>query len=477
LTQLTYTQLERELFPRLAGGIRWGLERTEALLHGVGSPHRAYRVLHVGGTNGKGSVAATLAAVLEETGKRVGLYTSPHLCTFRERIQAAGHPLSEEQILAAARRLWPTIQESGATFFEATTAIAFLALAEAGVDWAVVEVGLGGRLDATNVVMPEVAVLTNVALDHTELLGTELSSIAMEKAGIIKSGRPVVTGETNAAVLEVFGKRARELGAPLHRLDPADLGEVAWDRSGTRFRLATAAWGEIELRTPLVGPHQATNAALAVRALELLATDGRPDLDTIRAGVQRVKWPGRLQIATVGGTTWVFDAAHNPAGVEALRAAFPHLRLPRPVVLLAGFLADKDWIGMLQRLCPLADAVVLTIPPTAPQHRRWDPAAAAAHIRLPVPNIEPEFRAALDRASELALAGVAHEANFAGGTVLVTGSLHTVGDALLALGLATDSPTVMDPSTATTSLIAASLAPTHEPPVAQPTLPVGVIGV
>src|SRR5690606_29480790 len=193
LSPLTYDALVAELFPRLTGGIRWGLERTERLLAAVGDPHRSYRTLHAGGTNGKGSVAATLASVLGQTGALAGLYTSPHLCTFRERIQIGGAPIGEEQFVAAATRLWPHILRESPSFFEATTAIAFLALAEAGVEVAAIEVGLGGRLDATNVIRPDVVALTNVALDHAQYLGDTIEAVAREKAGIIKAGVPVVT--------------------------------------------------------------------------------------------------------------------------------------------------------------------------------------------------------------------------------------------------------------------------------------------
>lgn len=437
MSRLSYADLVRELFPRLAGGVRWGLERTEALLRSVGSPHLSFRVVHVGGTNGKGSVAASVASVLTAAGHRTGLYTSPHLCTFRERMRVDGRPLSEEAILAAANRLWPLIEESGATFFEATTAIAFLAFAEAGVEWAVVEVGLGGRLDATNVVRPEVVVLTNVALDHTDMLGGTRRRIAAEKAGIVKPGAPVVTGETDAAVLDVFREHAAAAGAPLHLLAPDELGAVACSLEGTRFRLATRAWGELELTTPLVGPHQATNAALAVRALECLDDDARPTAGELRAGLERVRWPGRLQVERVGGAVWLFDGAHNPAAADALAAALRRLAPPRPRVFVAGILADKAWPGMLATFARLADHLVLTVPPSAPPHRRWDPAAAAERVRGTASVIvEPAFGRALELAAGLAAPGGEGEGGAPGGSVVVTGSLHTVGDALLALGRA-----------------------------------------
>lgn len=427
MTTLTYHELVRQLFPRLSGGIRWGLERTQRLLAAVGDPHLAYRTIHVGGTNGKGSVAATLASVLGQTGALTGLYTSPHLCTFRERIQIGGVPIGEEQLVAAASRLWPHIEEEGPSFFEATTAIAFLALAEAGVEVAVVEVGLGGRLDATNVVRPDVVALTNVALDHAQYLGDTIAGVAREKAGIIKPGVPVVTAEPEGEAREIFVRRAAEAGAPLTVLEADEPRAVRVSVEGTGFRLPSAVWGELELFTPLIGTHQAMNAALAVRALERLSPEHRPTRADVVEGVARVRWPGRAQILHHEGRTWVLDVAHNPAGVAALAGTLRALPLPRPVTVVVGILGDKDWSAMLPPLVRGADHAVLTSPPTAPAHRRWDPYEALRAAPGVAAEVVPDFLAALAQAVEWA--GPA-------GTVVVTGSFHTVGDALIALGRA-----------------------------------------
>ncbi|HEV2130617.1 MAG TPA: Mur ligase family protein, partial [Longimicrobiaceae bacterium] len=248
------------LFARTSGGIRWGLERTEELLAGVGDPHRRFRSLLIGGTNGKGSVAALCEAALRAEappGRRIGLYTSPHLVRFSERIRIDGRPASDELLLDAAERLRPEIERTGATFFEATTAIAFLCLAEAGVEMAVVEVGLGGRLDATNVLSPLVTAVTNVALDHTEYLGDSLAQIAAEKAGIFRAGVPALTGEREPEVLAVLRERAAEVGAPLRVLD--ELVRIESARTsveGTTVTLDSAHWGRQSVRVPLLGEHQ-----------------------------------------------------------------------------------------------------------------------------------------------------------------------------------------------------------------------------
>jgi dihydrofolate synthase/folylpolyglutamate synthase len=424
LPRLTYDQLVAELFPRLTGGIRWGLDRTRRILEADGNPHHRFRSIHVGGTNGKGSVAAHIESVLRHDGRRVGLYTSPHLCTFRERIRIAGHVIDEDALLRAAARLWPVIQEERPSFFEATTAMAFAAFADADIDIAVIEVGLGGRLDATNVITPDVVALTNVSLDHVQLLGDTLQDVAREKAGIIKAGVPVVTADSGVG-LEVFTATAAELNAPLHRVAVHAARAAA---PGTTFTVHTATWGELTLRTPLLGSHQALNAALAVTALDVL-TDARPAQEAVRRGIDMVRWPGRLQRETIAGATWLFDVAHNVAGVEALIAALGEIGLHRPIVAVVGVLGDKDWSNMLAPLHAAADRVILTSPPTAPAERRWNPTDALRAAPSERAEIIEDFTLALDRARVLAGAG---------GTVVVTGSFHTVGDAMAVFGLCSD---------------------------------------
>lgn len=419
------------LYGRTTGGIRWGLERTEELLAGVGDPHRRFHSLHVGGTNGKGSVSALCDAALRAAspGRRVGLYTSPHLVRFAERIRVDGAPVDADLLAACVERLRPDIERAEATFFEAATAVAFLCFAEAGVETAVVEVGLGGRLDSTSVVSPVVTAVTNVARDHAEFLGDSPEEIAFEKAGIWKPGVPAITAEIDPAALRVLRERAEAVGAPFSALDEvACVDDVRLDAGGTTFRLGSDAWGECTLRTLLVGAHQARNAALAAELLALLPAGLRPGWDAVERGFASARWPGRFQVERVGSTTWVLDVAHNPAGVQALAATVDAVDLPRPLVLVAGILSDKEWSEMLPPLLSRADAAVLTIAPTAPEARRWDPEAVAsalpANVRIPV-RVIPDFEAALQRAGTLAPHGA----------VLVTGSVHTVGDALSLLGL------------------------------------------
>jgi dihydrofolate synthase / folylpolyglutamate synthase len=418
------------LFPRASGGIRWGLERTEALLAAVGNPHRRFRAVHVGGTNGKGSVCALADAALRAAGsaRPVGLYTSPHLVSFAERIRVDGRPLDVGALAEAERALRPPVEETGATFFEAATALAFLAFARAGVETAVVEVGLGGRLDSTSVVEPLATAVTSVALDHTEYLGGTLEEIAAEKAGIFRADVPALTGETAPGPLAVLRRCAAEAGAPLALLDGvARVERVRTSLEGTSFLLDSDRWGRREVRLPLPGAHQARNAALAAELLGLLPEGVLPPWEAVEAGFAAVRWPGRMQVERIRGATWILDVAHNPAGARTLAETVAALAPERPLVMVAGVLADKAWEEMLPPLLDLADAAILTVPPSAPEGRRWDPAAAAARLAPPIPcRAIPELEAALMRAETLAPHG----------TVLVTGSVHTVGDALRALGIA-----------------------------------------
>lgn len=402
------------------GEIRWGLRRTRSMLHSVGCPHMAFRSLHVGGTNGKGSVAAMIASILECAGQRVGLYTSPHLVDFAERIRIAGRPVEDEVLAAGVRRLRPLAEQLGATFFETTTALAFLCFAEAEVDFVVAEVGLGGRLDATNVLLPEVAAITNVAWDHSEYLGHSLSAIAGEKAGISKPGIPLVLGRLEPEAGRIVRETAKRAGAPLLQLGyDAGVRRIRIQRDCTDLEyVGPGARQAVNLRCPLLGAHQAWNAGLAALAVQSLPAPWPPTAAEIQAGIAAVRWPGRLQIEGRGERTWVLDVAHNTVGVDALAQGLTSLDLPTPLALVAAILGDKPWPEMLPPLMALADVSVFTVAPSMPPERRWDAAAVAATVSsYPVQVIE-DFAAALDYAAQAAA------------TIVVTGSHHTVGDAM-----------------------------------------------
>jgi dihydrofolate synthase / folylpolyglutamate synthase len=418
--------LVERLFPPLATGVHWDLDRTRRALAALGDPHRSYSTLHVGGTNGKGSVTSTLGSVLRTSGLRTACYTSPHLCSFRERLLIDGRPLAEEDIVGYAQDILDPVLSFGLTFFEAITLLAMYAFAREGAEAAVMEVGLGGRLDATNVVMPEVAAVTNVAMDHTEYLGDTRAQIAREKAGIMKPGVPFVTAENSPELLELFRRLAAETGAPFSRVDPDGLEAVQVTSRATSFEFETSTWGRLHLRTPLVGRHQATNAALAVSVLEQLGDRLRPSAAEIVEGVASVVYHGRDEIREVEGCTWLFDVAHNTAGIRSLVDTIDRLDLPSPLVAVIGVLGDKDWRSMLPELLSRTDEAILTQPPSAPEDRRWDPAVAAEQVDAStVVHVVDDFVEAMARAKGKA----------SGGTVVVTGSVHTVGSAMSMLGL------------------------------------------
>jgi len=428
LDPLTEDPLLHALFPALATGVEWGLERTERALAVLGDPHRAFRSLHVGGTNGKGSVTATLASVLQHDGRRVGCYTSPHLCSFLERILVDGHAIDEAKLIAYAQEAREPIVRHGLTFFEAATVLAFHAFAREGVEVAAVEVGLGGRLDATNVLVPEVSGVTNIAMDHADYLGDTLDLIAREKAGIAKRGVPFVVGETDPALRAIFAEVAERVGAPMFVVAPAAARDVAVEPERTTFRISTDAWGTMEVVTPLAGKHQAANVAIAITILEHLPADLRPGRDAVLGGVRDVRHHGRNELRVIQGRTWLFDVAHNPAGIATLADTLDRLDLPRPRVALVGVMADKDWRAMLPPVLARVEEAVLTTAPSAPADRRWDPEAAAralaasgtTHVRA-IPDFATALQAAATRAGR--------------GTVVITGSVHTVGNAMKVLGV------------------------------------------
>jgi dihydrofolate synthase/folylpolyglutamate synthase len=414
----TYRAAIDALFTRTTGVWRLGLERVNALLEHLGNPHRMLTVLHVGGTNGKGSVVATAEAMLRARGLRVGRYTSPHLIDFRERILVDRAPIGEEEVLAFLERWMPESERLGATFFEITTALALDHFARSEVDVAVVEVGLGGRLDATNVVTPRAAVVTSIALDHTEWLGNTIDAIAGEKGGIFKARRAAVIGERDPAIAALLSRIAASHDATPIALarDRGEISVLRTTREGTSF--AIAGDDPVVVNTPLPGAHQAANTVTALVALDTAGLASWPEPGA-RITVPHVALPGRFQ--PVG--QWIFDVAHNPSGAEVLAETILAVAPPRPLVVLLGVLGDKDWRGIMRALSPVADHVVVTRPPSAPATRVWNVEEALGFARTLSwrAMAEPSFDTALARAEAL------------GATIVITGSFHTVGDAMARL--------------------------------------------
>jgi dihydrofolate synthase/folylpolyglutamate synthase len=406
-------------------GIKLGLENIAALCAALGDPQGRFPSVHVAGTNGKGSVSAMLAEALRRHGLRTGLYTSPHLAGVEERVRIGGVPIASRRFLGLLGRLKAAIDGLMAegrllyhpTYFEVLTSLAFLQFAERRVDIAVLETGMGGRFDATNVVRPLVSVITTVAKDHEKHLGSGLGEIASEKAGIIKPGVPAVCGVRGGAALREIRRVARERGAPLVEVfGPGRTLEARPSRGGFRF-VYSGERGRYEFSPSLAGRHQGRNAAVAIAAAEVLSRTWKPlDKAVIVRAIGTTRWEGRLE--TAGRRPLVLlDGAHNAEGAEALAA---HLRdvVRRPVVLVFAAMEDKDIRAMTRTLFPVASTVVLT---RVPYERSATPEAllaAAPPFKGPV-FLEPDTR----RAVELAL-------SLAGGRapVVIAGSLFLVGE-------------------------------------------------
>lgn len=409
------------LFARTGSTSRFGLERTISLLQAIGDPHRQYPCFHVAGTNGKGSVVATLAALLESKGLRVGRYMSPHLIDFRERIVVNGEAVDEEYVVQFLERWAPYGEEIGATFFETTTAMAFHYFAIREVDVAVIETGLGGRLDSTNVVDPLVAGITSIGLDHQEYLGNTEESIAREKAGILKRGKPAVIGPLSTAARVAIYQVAQ--GAGVKRVIEADrlylTRGVKVSLDGTSFTIEHDG-AKRRVTTGLVGKAQASNTAVALTMLCAARSPWEVSLDQAAEVLPRVKLAGRFQ--SIGNL--VLDVAHNPDGIRSVIATLREVDPPRPLRVVLGVLADKDWRGMIQALVPAVESITIVAPPSAPAVRAWKPREAEQYARSIGANATyvESFSDAIARASKM------------DGTVLITGSFHTVGDALLELG-------------------------------------------
>jgi dihydrofolate synthase/folylpolyglutamate synthase len=413
----TYGDALDFLYARTTGIWRLGLERVEAFLHSLGDPHRRLRTLHVAGTNGKGSVCATLDAVLRAKGLRTAVYTSPHLVDFRERFLIDGAAVAPEQIVEFVDRWTPEVERLGATFFEATTAMAFEFFANANVDIAIIETGLGGRLDATNVITPLVAGVATIGIDHVEYLGATLEEIAFEKAGIFKAGVPAVVGDPNPVIRELLASHARTHGATPIRViydEPDAPSNVRVSAAGTSFSL-----GSRSFTTPLLGAHQAANSAVAIAMLESLPPDLAPSEAELHAGLPQVRLPGRFQ--RVG--KYLFDVAHNPAGAAVLATTLTAIAPAQPIVAVLSVLSDKDWRGIMDALAPVVDRFILTNAPTAPPSRAWNIPDPLHYAR------EKGWNAEVLRDFDRALVRATAE----GATVLVTGSFHTVGDAMARL--------------------------------------------
>ncbi|MBC8085725.1 MAG: bifunctional folylpolyglutamate synthase/dihydrofolate synthase [Phycisphaerae bacterium] len=412
-----YRQALEALFARTTGEWKLGLERVSGFLERLGNPHHAYPVFHVAGTNGKGSTIATLDAILRGSGLRIARYTSPHLVDFRERIVVNGEPIASESVVEFLQKWDPEAAKLGSTFFEVTTAMALHHFALQRVDVALVEVGLGGRLDATNVVQPLAAAVTQIGFDHVEFLGKTLPEIAGEKAGIFKAGSVAVVGEVKPESQAVLVAQAERVGCSEILINGRDfrVSDVSVTGAGTSFTHEFDTTNE-RFRTSLTGSFQADNSAVALAMLR--GAGGR------WAGTARdaAEFLGQVHIAgrfhRVG--RFIFDVAHNVDGATAVAANIRDLGVTRPLVAVVSVLKDKDWRGIIHALSGVVDEFVLTDAPTAPESRAWSIDDVYAWAKASGVNVR------MERNFDAVLATVAQGES----TVLITGSFHTVGDAM-----------------------------------------------
>jgi dihydrofolate synthase/folylpolyglutamate synthase len=413
----SYTNCLKTMYGFRRFGIKLGLATIKKILSGLENPQRRYGCIHVAGTNGKGSVASSLASILYQAGYKTGLYTSPHLVRFNERIQVNNRPISNKNVLAACNAVRQVHHgKREPTFFEFATAMALYEFGRQQVDWAVIETGMGGRLDATNVIAPELSIITNISLEHRDYLGDTLSRIAAEKAGIIKRRKPVVTAIKQKSACEVVEQIAAQKNAPLYRLG-RDF-RVRRQQSGTfSYYGLEHTWHD--LQTALRGGHQADNAALVLAASELLnRRKVGLELDDIKKGLRTNRWPGRLETVSENPLI-IMDGAHNQAAARNLARYLASNLAGSKITLVIGILDDKPYKAMLNSLLPLAGRVVLT---RAKIDRALDPRRlqeVAADFNLEnviVPDVVQAVKHAIDTSAPEEV-------------ICIAGSLYVVGEA------------------------------------------------
>lgn len=406
-SELPYPEAIQFLYSLHFFGAKFGLENTLELAAHVGNPHRQLRFIHVAGTNGKGSTCAMLESIYRAAGLRVGLFTSPHLVSFRERLQVNRELISMEDVARLVTDAQCLLARPSVvmrpTFFEVLTVVALRYFLEQRCDLVIWETGLGGRLDATNIVTPLASVITNIQLDHEKWLGSSLPEIAAEKAGIIKPGVPVITATDEPEALKVIMEAAGRNRSTMSR--------VTWDDVNQPPLNA--------VQLPMLGDHQRKNAALAVATVDSLNSRIPVSSESLRAGLEGVRWPGRMQrFVTSDGRSILLDGAHNPAGAESLRRAMESHFPGQTLTLILGILRDKDYASMCRILAPLAKRILLS-----PVHS--ERSASSAELQRVCAEIAPDREAiACDSLSE------ALERSERDAFVVIAGSLHFVGEAM-----------------------------------------------
>lgn len=418
---MTYEQALAFLDSRISLGWKLGLHSMRQMLAELGNPEQSLRFVHIAGTNGKGSVAAMLASVAHSAGYRVGLYTSPHLIDVRERIRLNGKMIAERQLAEVITSLQPVAEKYQATYFETLTAAALLFFARQQAQIVMFEVGLGGRLDATNVVRPEVTVITSISFDHTEHLGGTLHQIAAEKAGIIKEGVPCVIGDLPEEAHKVIEQTCRERRAPLQYANSLSVKIVEQSPASMHLSLAGASPFAVPVQTPLVGRHQAVNVAIVATVCEILTRLGWSiSAEFFQHGLCTTQWSGRYEIIRHEPTV-VVDVAHNPAAMAELMVLIKKHFSQRKKLIVIGLLKDKDRREICRQIAAVADVIL----PVEPQSQR----------ALPAIELKRQFDGLHDAVREptTVAQGVEAALKAAGAQTLIciTGSHFVVGEALM----------------------------------------------
>ncbi len=460
---MSYSETINYLYSLQKFGLKLGLSNTERLLKALGNPEKDFLSIHVAGTNGKGSTSRIIAILLEGLGLRTGLFTSPHLVRFTERIRVNSEEISENDVVRLTEYIKGIAPEDiKPTFFEFVTALAFKYFSEKKIDIGVIEVGMGGRLDATNVIRPRVSVITSISRDHREFLGNTIESIAKEKAGIIKKRVPVVSSLQERPAMEVIAMKASEEASPLYiygrdftgRLKDLSVKGIVFDYEDAEITLK-------DLFLPLTGVHQLENACLAIKSVLLLIKKGAIDrlqasgfrlqknnslkelsacnllpvayLEPLfKKALKNLSWPGRLELFLKDNIHYLFDGAHNPQAVLSLQRAIQeiYLRSYKRVILVLGIMADKDIEEMLEPLLKISDVIIATSPD---YKRAIDPQRLASMIKKVIAHTKKpcEVFSKPDIASAMELAKGLYRK---GDLVVITGSFYTVGEAKVVLG-------------------------------------------
>jgi dihydrofolate synthase/folylpolyglutamate synthase len=423
---MSYADAVNYLYGLQKYGIKLGLEKTGKILSAVGNPHRNFRSIHVAGTNGKGSVSAITASILTAHGFKTGLFTSPHLVSFTERIRIDHEQIAESDVISLTEEIRERLRGEGCdtpTFFEFVAAMAFSYFSRNNIDRAVVETGMGGRLDATNLIMPDISVITRISYDHKDFLGETLTDIANEKAGIIKNNIPAISAPQEKEAEDVILKAAKEKSAPLF-VYGKDFGGALRSSGldGIVFDYSDESHGIEDIFLPLAGEHQLVNACVAIKAA---MTSLHCNIEKIKEGVKKTRWPGRLERVSSDPPIMI-DGAHNPDAASALAEFIKKYLGGRRIILVMGVMSDKDAVGILAPLLPLASDIIFTAPDYGRAASPDELAGYASEM-----GFDSQTAYSVGDAIDMAINRVEEKIS---GLILITGSFYTIGEAMETLG-------------------------------------------